>query len=214
MASTPTTRTKIAAAVIGGLSIAGLGAGTVGATTAQGPTPTTAAAPSTATTNGERIHRRGAWLESFATALGTTPDKVKAARKTAHEAVAGKDFASPKERRAAYLNAFAGALGVKEADIPKAATSALNAQLAAAVKNGKISQADADKITAAEQQGPKAVRDAVKEQLKTRALDRIATAVKNGKITQEQGDKLTARVNSGEPLRKIIRDIRKNRRGG
>lgn len=202
-------KNKIVAAVLSGLTVAGFVAATAlsnpqAASAQTGVTPPAAKSAVAGERGGPRggISDRDTYL---AQALGITEEALQAAQTTAHEAgiqQAVKDGLITQAQADAMLNKtdarggvridlrgadidnealLANALGISVEKLQAAQESAAKAELAAAVADGRLTQAQADQITA-ERALAKYVAD------KGLVQQAVQSAVKDGVITQAQAD--------------------------
>jgi hypothetical protein len=211
---------KLMTAVVGGLAIAGFIAATTLAipqiTSAQTQTP--AAGPSApANAPMDRMGPGGPAANSkyLADALGITQDALTTAQTKAHEAgiqQAVKDGLITQAQADALLNKtgadlrgvhidlkganldqeklLADALGISTEELQAAEETAAKAELAQAVTDGRMTQAQADEITA-ERALQKYISD------KGYFKSAVESAVKDGVITQTQADTILSRNPTG-----------------
>lgn len=104
-------------------------------------------------------------------------------------------------RRAERQKAFATALGVPVADVQKARATVAKAY---EQRREDRQQQRAETLGVTVQQ--------LRDQRADKAAKRLATAVKNGRLTQSQADDVVAAIRKGEPARKELREIRKEKR--
>jgi hypothetical protein len=182
---------------------------------AQTPTteaPTTTESSPTTAAQGPHA-RREARVTRLAEALGVTVEELKEAGKAARDAVKASDASTPDERAQVRRDAFAEALGKSTAEVDQAIVDGVTARVDAAEAAGKISAEKAQQIRELAAQGPDALRGAARERLQERLAQRLSKAVEAGRITQEQADEITTRLEAGEPLRVVLRDLGLGRNG-
>ena len=196
-----------------------IGLAPLAAAGAQTPTteaPTTAA-PSTQTPSSEagadRHGRRQQRVSQIAERLGVTVEQLKEAGKAARQAVRDSDASTAEDRAAVRREAFAAALGKTTAEIDQAMVDAVVSRVNAAETAGRISAEKAQEIRDLASQGADALRSAAKDRRQNRMDDRLTRAIEAGRITQAQADEITSRVQAGEPLLKVLRDMGLGRRG-
>jgi transposase-like protein len=169
---------KTAVAVAAGVLALGAGVGIAGVAAADpSPTPNpTATASGTPTPGTDRPggegrrgggFRDGAKVTELASKLGVSEDKVRDALRAIHEerrSSTPPTDQTPEQRAAALAKALAEKLGVEEAKVTQALAelraarqaeqaAALKERLDAAVADGKLTQAEADAVTKAVEQG-------------------------------------------------------------
>lgn len=207
-------KNKIVATVLSGLAVAGFVAATAlsnpqAASAQTGVTPPAAKSAVVGERGGPRggISGHDTYL---AQALGITEEALQAAQAKAHEAAiqqAVKDGLITQAQADAMLNKtdersgvrislrradidnealLANALGISVEELQAAQESAAKAELAAAVADGRLTQAQADQITA-ERALAKYVAD------KGLVQQAVQSAVKDGVITQAQADTILSK---------------------
>ena len=193
-----------------------IGLAPLAAAGAQTPTteaPTTEAAAPSSEAGADRHARRQQRVSQIAERLGVTVEQLKEAGKAARQAVRDSDASTAEDRAAVRREAFAAALGKTTAEIDQAMVDAVVSRVNAAETAGRISAEKAQEIRDLASQGADALRSAAKDRRQNRMDDRLTRAVEAGRITQAQADEITSRVQAGEPLLKVLRDMGLGRRG-
>ncbi|MFA7250183.1 MAG: hypothetical protein WC273_11190 [Dehalococcoidia bacterium] len=140
-------------------------------------------APSLGPRQGPRQGAPGQHLEGLATALGVTPDALKAAWQAA--ATETKPATKPADAaaREAHRQAFVASLAAK-----------LNLPV--------------DKVTAALQQAkPTPPAKPTAAELRAMLAPRLAQMVQNGRITQAQADQILADIDAGKPVFEVLKQF-------